>query len=138
MTLNAPTMASTVPAKTAQPVGPEVTLVLIACPFCRLRAEARPSRGRPAPSLESRLSQRLLLQVLVLRVVDDARAAEIVELLQLVRSRDAGSGPLRGLGLRSQANVLSRHLRAGDDVRQTAYERQDDHEDDPHRLPPAR
>src|SRR3954463_15791077 len=132
MTLNAPTMASTVPAKTAHPVGPEVPLVLIACPFCRLRAKARPSRGRPAPSLDRRLSQRLLLQVLVLRVVDYARAAELAELCQLVRSRDSGCGPLRGLGLGRHANVLSRHLWPGDDVGQTADERQDDHEDDPH------
>src|SRR3954468_23973361 len=138
MTLNAPTMASTVPAKTAHPVGPEVPLVLIACPFCRLRAKAGPSRGRPAPSLDRRLSQRLLLQVLVLRVVDYARAAELAELLELVRTRDAGCSALRGLGLRGHPDVLGRHLRTSDDVRQTAYERQDDHEDDPHPLLPAR
>src|SRR3954470_25043097 len=103
MTLNAPTMASTVPAKTAHPVGPEVPLVLIACPFCRLRAKGAAVRGRPAPSLDRRLSQRLLLQILVLRIVEDARAAEVAELLQLVRSRDTGCGPLRGLGLGRQA-----------------------------------
>src|SRR6185503_16240652 len=112
MTLNAPTMASTVPAKTTQPVGPEVALVLMACPFCRLRAAARPSPRTPAPSLDWRLRERLLLQVLVFRVVDDALAAELAELGQLVRCRDACGSPLRGLRLRGHANVLSRHLRA--------------------------
>src|SRR5215213_3038715 len=99
MTLNAPTMASTVPAKTAQPVGPDVTLVLITCPFCRLRGRGAVVTRTPAPSLDRRLSERLLLQVLVLRVVDHARAAEIAELLELIRTRDAGCSALRGLGL---------------------------------------
>src|SRR4029450_12911655 len=99
MMLNAPTIASTVPAKTAHPVGPDALVLMPS-----LLSLGGPRRGRledaRARAMSQRLgSQRLLLELFVLPVVDDALAGKLVELRELVRRGHSCRCALCRLGL---------------------------------------